>query len=334
MDRKLFKLFAVVLTLALSLSLSACGSGSSDGSAPAGDEFFVKVATGQQGGTYYPIGIAMAQVFSENVPGCVSSGMSTGGSVDNIGLLQDGEAQVAMIMSTTCKDAYDGTGPFEGAAYEDLRSICALWENNIQIIVPNDITHISQLEGKKFVVGANSSGTELDARAVFSAFGLYYTNEDPSKNNIEPVYLDYSQGVDALKDGQVSGVLNVSHAPASAVTDLLSTGDYHVLEFTDEELEAIMATNDLYAVYTVPAGTYPNQDSDLKTIGYPVLLTCPADADADQIYSLTKAIFEHTEELVTAHSAAASITLENAVKGLVVPLHEGAERYFTEVGAI
>ena len=64
MDRKLFKLFAVVLTLALSLSLSACGSGSSDGSAPAGDEFFVKVATGQQGGTYYPIGIAMAQVFS------------------------------------------------------------------------------------------------------------------------------------------------------------------------------------------------------------------------------------------------------------------------------
>lgn len=341
MQKNLWKrFFAVLLSVAMISTLSACGKDNDSDQASTNtsegkpQEFFVKVATGQSGGTYYPIGIAMAQVFSDNIPGCVSSGMATGGSVDNIGLLRDGEAQVAMITATTCTAAYNGTGSFEGNAYEDLRAICALWENNMQIVVPNNITSIMQLEGKKVVVGANGSGGELECRTVFGTFELYYNNEDASKNNVEAVYLDYAQGVDALKDGQVSGVFNDSHAPSSAITDLLSTGDYHVLEFTDDELEAIKAQKDLYDIYTVPANSYPNQDKDLKTIGYPVLLTCPASADAEQIYSLAETIFNHTDDLINAHSAAKSITPENAVKGLSVPLHEGAEQYFTEKGIL
>ena len=341
MSKKFKTIAALLLAFAMVFSLAACSS-SNEPQGNAGDatepekveDFYVKIATGNQGGTYYPIGIAMANVFSEKIPGCISSGMATGGSVDNIGLLRDEEVQIAMIMSTTCESAYTGTGVFEGNGYSELRAMTALWENNVQIIVKNDITDIHQLEGKRFVVGANASGTELDTRAIFNAFGLYYNAEDASKNNVTPEYLDYNQGVDALKDGQVSGVMNNSHAPASAITDLLSTGDYHILEFTDEELEIIKAANSLYDVYTVPANSYPNQDHDIKTIGYPVLLTCPESADADTIYKLVEAIFDNTDTLVAAHSAAASITLENAVKGLIIPLHEGAERYFKEKGAL
>ena len=320
-------------TAAATTAAPATETKAAETAAPApAEEFFVKVATGQSGGTYYPIGIAMANVFSEHIPGCTSSGMATGGSVDNIGLLQDEEAQVAMIMSLTARDAYNGTGNFEGAAYKDLTAICALWENDIQIIVPNDITKVEQLIGKKIVVGANGSGGELDTRNALSAFDIYYSNEDASKNNIEAVYLDYAQGVDSLKDGQVQAVSNNSHAPASAITDLLSTGDYHILEFTDEEIEKIKAVDDLYDVYTIPANSYPNQDHDIKTLGYPVLLTCDAKMPSDQVYAMLDAIFTYHDELVQAHAAASSITEENAVKGLIIPVHEGAEKYFTEKG--
>lgn len=337
------KILSIGLVIAMAASLTACGGSSTadtttvektetKAAEDSSEPFFVKVATGQSGGTYYPIGIAMANIFSEHIPGCTSSGMATGGSVDNISLLQDGEAQIAMIMGTTARDAYNGDGKFDGKAYQDLTAICALWENDIQIIVPNEITKIEELIGKKIVVGANGSGGEIDTKNVLSAFDIYYNNEDASKNNIEAVYLDYAQGVDSLKDGQVQAVSNNSHAPASAITDLLSTGDYHILEFTDDEIDKIKAVDDLYDVYTIPANTYPNQDHDIKTLGYPVLLTCDASMPANQVYSIIDSIFTYHDDLVQAHAAAASITEENAVKGLVIPVHEGAEKYFTEKG--
>ena len=166
--------------------------------------------------------------------------------------LQPAKAQIAMIMSTTARSAHAGTDSFEGNGYSDLRSLCALWENNCQIIVDKSIQSIEDLAGKKFVVGANLSGTETDSRSILSAFGLYYAENDASKNNVEAIYLDYTQGVDALKNGQVSGVMNVSKAPASTVTDLLSTGNYHILSFTEDDIAKISAVNDLYSAYTIP----------------------------------------------------------------------------------
>lgn len=255
MKRRNKHISLAALSLALLLALTACGSTQSPSSSeqkPAAKDFYVKVATGQSGGTYYPVGIALAQVYSDKIPGCISSAMATGGSVDNVGLLRNDEAQIAMIMSTTARSAHAGTDSFEGNGYSDLRSLCALWENNCQIIVDKSIQSIEDLAGKKFVVGANLSGTETDSRSILSAFGLYYAENDASKNNVEAIYLDYTQGVDALKNGQVSGVMNVSKAPASTVTDLLSTGNYHILSFTEDDIAKISAVNDLYSAYTIP----------------------------------------------------------------------------------
>ena len=330
------KFRSMVLALALLLTLTACGS-SPSGDGAGGEsvqDFYVKIATGQSGGTYYPVGIALAQVYSDKIPGCISSAMATGGSVDNVGLLRTDEAQMAMIMSTTARSAYEGTDSFEGNSSSDLRSLCALWENNCQIIVDKSIQRVEDLAGKKFVVGANLSGTETDSRSILSAFGLYYAEADASKNNVEAIYLDYTQGVDALKNGQVSGVMNVSKAPASTVTDLLSTGDYHILAFTEEDIAKISEINDLYSGYVIPAGTYPNQTEDLMVPGYPLLLCASASMDEDIAYTLVETLFANCDTLTAAHSAAGSINLENAVKGLVVPLHSGAEKYLKEQGAL
>lgn len=335
------RISSLLLALVCALTLTACSSSpASDGGASSGSgggnaqDFYVKIATGQSGGTYYPVGIALAQVYSDKLPGCVSSAMATGGSVDNVGLLRTDEAQIAMIMSTTARSAYEGSDSFEGNGYSDLRSLCALWENNCQIIVDKSIQRIEDLEGKKFVVGANLSGTETDSRSILSAFGLYYAESDASKNNVEAVYLDYTQGVDALKNGQVAGVMNVSKAPASTVTDLLSTGDYHILTFTEEDIAKISAVNDLYAGYVIPAGTYPNQSEDLAVPGYPLLLCASAGMSDDMAYTLIDTLFANCATLTEAHSAAGSINLDNAVKGLVVPLHPGAEKYLKEQGAL
>lgn len=328
------KFFIVLVILGLVLAGCSSTNNSDSNNAAKPQEFFVKIATGNTGGTYYPVGVALGKVLSDKVPGCVSSGMATGGSVDNVNMLKSGEVQVAMVMSTTADEAYKGIKTFEGKKYEDLRAISSLWANQIQIVVSNDIKTFDDLKGKKFVVGAVASGTEMDTYAVLSSTGLYYRDTDGDKKNMTPLYVNYTEGADALKNKQAAGLMNNANPPASVVTDLLATGDFHILSLSDEHVKNLIDANPLYANYTIKSGVYPNMTQDINTIGYPVLLLTTKDMPDDQVYQITKALFDYQPDLVTAHKAAEAITLDNAVKGVVVPFHDGAKKYLTEKGAL
>ncbi len=333
---KLSKVKILVLGLViLSLVLAGCSSNNAaNTSTEKPEEFFVKIATGNTGGTYYPIGVAFGKVLSDKVPGCVSSAMATGGSVDNVNMLRSGEVQIAMIMSTVADWAYKGEQNFSGKSFPEMRAISSLWSNQMQVIVSKDIQKFEDLKGKKFVVGAVGSGTETDSYALLSSFGLYYRDSDKEKKNMTALYVNYTEGVDALKNKQAAGMLNVSNPPASAVTDLLSTGDFHLLSLTEEEVKELCEVNPLYTNYTIKAGTYPNMPQDVIVAGYPVILLVKEDMPADQVYEITKALFEYRQDLITAHKAAEEITLENVAKGVSIPFHEGAKKYLVEKGAL
>ncbi|MFZ7101979.1 MAG: TAXI family TRAP transporter solute-binding subunit [Peptococcaceae bacterium] len=331
-------LLLVVCLVTVSLIFAGCqGSKENNQSDHAGNgsaqpqEVFIKVATGNTGGTYYPVGVALGQLFSK-LPGVTSSAMSTGGSVDNIGLLRSGEAQVAMMMATVGNWAFFGEDQFKDKQYSDLRAITSLWPNLNHIVVLKEIESFADLKGQKFVVGAARSGTETDSYAILSSMGLYYREEDGDKKNLEPVWVNYAEAVEAMKNRQVAGGLFNTFPPGSSVSDLMATGDVHILSLTDEQLANLASQNPLYSDYEIPAGTYPNQSEAVKVCGYPNILVTSSEVAGETIYNLTKSIFENLDFLETAHKATTLIQLETATKGIQIDFHEGAQKYYEEKG--
>jgi uncharacterized protein len=334
MKIKKYTLVVMIMVLSLSFALSGCGNqkqGENDKKEV--KQVSIKIATGNTGGTYYPVGVAMGQLFSEKIPGAVSSAMSTGGSVDNIGLLVTNEAQIATMMETVVEDAYYGVGVFEGKKNESLRAITSLWPNLNHIVVHKNIKSFEDLKGKKFVVGAARSGTETDSYAILSSLGLYYRDEDGAKKNVTPVWINYAEAVEQMKNLQVAGGLFNAYPPGSSITDLLSTGDFHVLSLTSEQISTISKNYPLYSSYTVPAGTYPKQTEEFTITGYPNLIVTTTQVDEETVYNMTKTIFENTDFLVSAHKASELIKLDTATMGIKIPFHDGAKRYLEEKGA-
>jgi TRAP transporter TAXI family solute receptor len=318
----------ILSTLLLVLSITACGLVVKATAA----DVYIKIATGNTGGVYYPVGVALSQLFSKNIPNVVSSAMSTGGSVDNITLLRSDEAQLATMMETVTEWAYNGEDVFKGKAYKDMRAITSLWPNLNHLVVHNSIKNAEDLKGQRFVVGAARSGTETDAHAILAGLGLYYRDEYGDKKNITPVWISYTETVEAMKNRLVAGGVFNAYPPGAAISDLLADGNFHILHITDEQIARIHAAQPLYSAYTVPRGTYPNQPEDVQITGYPNLLLGTTAMSDEIAYLVTRNIFENTEYLTAAHSAASLITLENALKGINVPFHAGAEKYYREKG--
>lgn len=313
------RMFGVILLLS-ALLLAACGD--SDGKTE-----YLTIATASSGGTYYPIGVGLGNLWSEKVDGINATGQSSAGSVENIDLLRKGEADVAILQGLIGAQAVDGTGNFEGDAYEDLRSISMLWPNVEHFILSDskvDTGTISDIEGTSFSVGPQASGTEQSTLVMMEGVGL-------TKDNITPEYLGYDDAISAMRDGRLDGASTPAGIPVSAIMDMYASGyKGTVLEVTDEQLDAINEVYNTWFRFTIPGGTYPNVEEDIETIAQPNFLGVSVEMDEDVAYEITKAIYENLEEVQGIHSSAEEVTLETALDGLPAPLHAGSYKYFKE----
>ncbi|MDM5227100.1 TAXI family TRAP transporter solute-binding subunit [Cytobacillus sp. NJ13] len=295
------------------------------------DKKFVSVATASTGGTYYPIGVGMANVWSSHLKGekIQASGQSSAGSIENIELLREGEAQLAILQGLISSQAYAGDGSFEGKRYEDLRTISMLWPNVEHFVLMNSKINsgtIDDIKGTQFSVGPQASGTEQSTVVMMEGLDL-------TKKDISPEYLGYSDTVSAMRDGRLDGGSLPAGIPISAVTDMYASNvKASILEVTDEQLDAINAVSDSWYRYVIPGGTYPRIDEDINTIAQPNLLSTTKEMDEETIYTLTKTLYENLDEMYEVHSSAKEMTLETALDGVSVPLHAGAYRYFKEAG--
>lgn len=347
------RLLALGMSTVLALSLAACGSSepaetkvpaetkapaadsgsgqaASAGLTPPGSPYTIQICGATSGGTYFLIANGICQLLNDNAKEWFSaSAQSTGGTPDNIRLMEEGETDFAFGQAGVVKQALTGTGAFEGEAFKNISSVAYVYPNVMHIPVSDKsgITNFADFAGKTFCAGASGSATELNTRDMFAACGLTY-----EQARIE--YTSESQSVELMKNSQASGANLVAGIGAASVTELCSTGDYHLISFSDEQLDAICALSDAYYPYTIPAGTYANQDQDIKTFAVANYIFCRADMDEDAVYMFTKTIYDNLDAVHDMHNAAKEISLENCTQGLTAPLHPGAERYFREAGAI
>lgn len=302
--------------VALSLALGA----------PAKAQEFINVLTGGTSGVYYPLGVALSEIYGTGIEGARAQVQATKASVENLNLLQEGRGEIAFALGDSVALAAEGNteAGFPGPL-DKLRGIAAIYPNVIQIVASEEsgIETLEDLKGKSLSVGAPASGTELNALAIFEAAGMSY--EDLGR--VE--YLPFAESVELIKNRQLDATLQSAGLGVASIRDLATSVPINVVAVPAETVEQIGAP---YRPVTIPAGTYEGQAEDVATAAVGNFLVTHEDVPEETAYQMTKLLFDNLEQLTAAHAAAADIDPAAAVEGMPVPLHPGAARYYQEMG--
>jgi hypothetical protein len=289
-------------------------------------EEFINILTGGTSGVYYPLGVGLSEIYAEGIEGARTQVQSTKASVENLNLLQQGKGELALALGDSVKMAWEGNtdAGFKGPL-DKLRGIAAVYPNYIQIVATKEsgIKTLADLKGKSVSVGAPKSGTELNARAIFAAAGISY--DDFAKTE----YLPFAESVELMKNRQLDATLQSAGLGVASIKDLSTSIAVQMVEVPADVVATLGAP---YIDATIPAGTYDGQDGDVKTAAVVNFLVTNDGVSDDTAYAMTKLLFENLPKLEAAHKAAAQIKLENALKGMPLPLHPGAEKYYKEQG--
>ncbi|MEX1168215.1 MAG: TAXI family TRAP transporter solute-binding subunit [Hydrogenophaga sp.] len=305
------------------------GAALATGAAVAQQQQFINVLTGGQSGVYYPVGVALSQIFAKDIPNVRSTAQVTKASAENLNLLQAGRGELAIALGDSVSDAWKGDAEAGFPKKLDkLRGLSGTYNNYIQIVASADsgIKTLADLKGKRVSVGAAKSGTELNARAVFKAAGLTYA--DMAK--VE--YLGFGESVELMKNRQLDATLQSAGLGVASIRDLSTAIKIVVIPVPADVVTKV--GDAAYQPAMIPANTYTGQTEAIPTAAITNFLVTHSDVPNDTAYRMTKAMYDNIDTLYAAHNAAKAIKRENAIKGMPIPLHPGAEKYYREVGLI
>jgi TRAP transporter TAXI family solute receptor len=295
---------------------------------PAGAQEFINVLTGGTSGVYYPLGVALSEIYAEGIPGARTQVQATKASVENLNLLEQGKGEIAFSLGDAVALAVKGDADAGfPAPLDKLRGIAAIYPNYIQIVASKDsgINSLEDLKGKSLSVGAPASGTELNTRAILAAAGMSYDD----LGRVE--YLPFAESVELMKNRQLDATLQSAGLGVASIRDLASAVPITVVSVPPEVVAKIGAP---YLTATIPAGTYEGQAADVATAAVGNFLVTREGVSDDTAYAMTKLLFENLDQLAAAHAAAKAIDPKKALEGMPLPLHPGAERYYREAGIL
>lgn len=321
------RILSIILSTILLFSLVACGNASTSSDGKPQGATSMSMGTGSPTGTYYAYGGIIGQ-YIKNHAGINVNAVSTGGSKDNIQGIDVKDYALGTVQSDVMHYAWNGTRAFEtDGKIDTFRTVAGLYAEAVQLVTTNpDIKTVADLKGKKVSIGAPGSGVYFNAVDILGAAGL-------TEKDINPQYQNFDQSADALKDGKIDAAFIVAGAPTPAITELCMTNAKTKIVPIDGDIaEKLMKDNTFYSVYKIPAKSYSNQDEEISTVTVKATLIVSADASEDDVYNITKAIFDNINAITKEHAKGAELSLENATEGLTVPFHAGAAKYFKEKG--
>ena len=333
------KVLSLILALAMVFALVACGEkqpasdgdASGDGDKPARGNVIMTFGTADTGGSMYPAGAAVSQVWTNNVQGVKCNTQTSTGSFQNCQDVSTGEVDVAVATSDVVLNAYNGTGKFADIGkLDNLRVIGAVYTSVLSGVAlkSSGLTYIHDLLGKRVAVGPAASATENATLAAFGVMGI-----DSSNTSLENLGL--GDGADSVGDGILDAAFGFAGLPIGGQLNLAATKEIQVLDMTQEEIDKVLAGNAAYIQTTIPAGTYTGQTETANTFGVKCLIIVTADMDADLVYDLCKAMNEHTEEMAAGNALLKDMTDPSFLcTQMPIPLHDGAQKYYSEQGLI
>ena len=323
------KFISVILVVVMVLALVGCGSQSANIDSTAdtsgSEKYNLIIGTGGVGGTYYPLGGALASVWTKYLDYVTVSAQSTGASVENTQLLENGEVELALTQNDLAEYAVKGEYMFT-KKYEKMRLIGRLYSEPIQVFVRNDsgIKSIADMAGKRISVSYPGSGANANAEQLLGVFGI-------TVDDIKAEYPSNSDTADRMKDGLLDGMLTTTGAPNATFQEMCMSADCTLLSLSDEDCDTIIAQYPFFAKYIIPAGSYEGQTKDVQTLCVQSVLAVSTDLSEELVYDLTKTLWENQTELSGMLSALSDLSVDNALDGITIDYHPGAVKYYKEI---
>lgn len=288
----------------------------------------LKMMTGPMGGSWYPLGGAIAELIQKNIPGSTVS-VAPGGGMANVVGVEEGKADIGFGNSSSSVDGVEGRAPFK-APTKNVMQLANLYPQYFQIFVlkDSDIKSVADLKGKSICPGPKGHTGELVSRQILELYGLTY--KDMSKVN----HVSYSDAGALMKDGHAHAWLPGTTIPASVGLDLATTKGIRLISIPDDKIEGMRKLNVGYLKRVIPAGTYPGVNYDVQTIGYFTHLVISAKLPEALVYKITKILAQHVDRLADVVKDMKGVTVKDLALDIGVPFHPGALKYYKEVGAI
>lgn len=308
------------------LFIMACFMVAGLASTAAAADIKMVLATGGTAGTYYPFGGGMAKIWNSKIPGMNMTAQATGASVENVRLVNRGEAELAIVQSDTIDFAFNAKEAFKEKLTK-MAVLAVLYPEVIQVVVRGDskIDSFDDLKGMKVGVGAPGSGTEANFRQLSDGYGL-------KKEDTKAQYLSFSESAEQFKDKHIDAFIVTAGIPNAAIMDIGSQHSIRIINISDEKAALITKKYPFLSPFTVPANTYKNQASPVKTMAVNAVLIASTDVKTDVAYNIVKSLFENQSELAATHAKGKELSLKNASTGVSIPFHPGAVKYYKEKG--
>ena len=287
------------------------------------------LATGGTGGTYYPFGGAIANIWNTKIENMNVTAQATGASAENLRLINKGEAEFATVQNDVMDYAFHGTDMFAGEKLENVMTVGTMYPEVIQIAVSENsgIKSVADFKGKRISVGDAGSGVEFNAKQILEGYGL--TFEDIKKSN-----LSFKESAEGIQNGTLDGCFITAGVPNSALQELAFTAGLILIPVSGPEADAICSKYSFYTQTTIPGNTYKGTNTDTPALAIKATLAVSAKLDEDTVYQMTKTLFENLDELGQAHAKGKEVSAQAAVTGVSVPFRPGAEKYFKELGLL
>ncbi len=325
----------LVLILVAMMVLSGCATETNEnkaGEEGSGKETVtINIPTASTTGALYPLGSSIANLWSKDLDYVKASAQASNGGIDNLNLLQSGEAQVSMAVTSVMYQSYKGEATFEGRPNEKLRVISGLYYNPNQVVArkESNINSLGDIAEKNFASGAPGSTTEVETKLHLAEAGIDYPD------GLKVQFVGFTEAIDLMRNKQLDGAWIMAGLPTAAVTEITTTADGKLVPIEDDVIAKLQKKYPWYAKYTIPAGTYEGQEQDVPTTAIKMAMFTSEDIPEDVVYDLTKSFWENIDTLKQSNNALKNVKIEDAVTDLAgLPLHEGAIKYYKEVGVL
>lgn len=289
----------------------------------------VTMMTGPQGGSWIPLGGALKNMWEKAVPG-LQIQQTPGAGIANVRGVDEGKAQIGFANSSTTVDGVAGRAPYPNAV-KNVCQVANLYPQYFQVVATADakINSFADFKGKTLVTQPKGNTAEILTAMVLKINGMDYGSL--AKANFQAGYTD---AVSMMKDGHAQVFTLGTTAPASAVMDLASARDIHLVPVDDKTMGELKKANPGYNKLIIKAGTYPKQDKDVPVIGYSTHIVAACDLPEDAVYKMTKAMAENVDAMSAVVKAIGGLTPKDMAIDIGVPLHKGAAKFYKEKGVI
>lgn len=286
----------------------------------------VKLMTGPQGGSWYPLGGAIANIADK---AGLKVQVLPGAGIANVKAVEAGKADLGFANSISTVDGVAGRDPFDKPA-KNVCNVGTLYPQYYQVVANADanINSLSDLKGKSLAVQPKGNTAEFISMQSLEVYGMKYA--DMARVS----YVSYTDAVSMMKDNNAQAFTLGTTVPASAIMDLASARDIKLIDIPDDKFQAMRKLNPGYTKLMIPAGSYPKQTKDVQTIGYATHVIARCDLDENVVYKVLKGMVDNKADLAAIAKAMSGVTPKMMAEDIGVPMHKGAMKYYKEVGAL